>query len=276
MTVRAKVRAKEVSKEFFGPGRSQIVALHNLSIEIPAEKFAIILGPSGCGKSTFLRMLAGLEKPSSGQILVDERPVEGPSRDVGMVFQHYACLPWLTVQQNVEFGLAFVNGVAPEERTKRAQHYLELVGLRGFERAYPAMLSGGMRQRAAIARTLIAYPDLLLMDEPFAAVDSQTRSIMQELLVRIWDEFDKTILFVTHDIEEAIFLADIIYVLTARPGRLKHRIEVSLPRPRGFQLKVSPEFLELKKALLEMTREDSLEAVKYLSLKAPLPVLRRP
>jgi len=179
-----------------------------------------------------------------------------------MVFQSYTSFPWLTVKVNIKFGLAFVHGLSRQEREVRAQRLVELVGLRGFETAYPSTLSGGMKQRVAIARSLIADPMVLLMDEPFGALDTQTRAVMQEQLIDIWEKLQKTVVFVTHDIEEAIFLADNIYVLTARPAKLKARIKISLPRPRSFEMRLTSEFAEVKRRLLELTHPDAMEAAK--------------
>ncbi len=229
----------------FGVHSRKIVALEDVSLTVPDKQFAVIVGPSGCGKSSLLDIVAGLRQPSAGQCLVDEVPVSKPGRQRGMVFQNYSLFPWLTVQKNVEFGLRLRN-VPMKQREETARSYLESVGLAGFENSYPAQLSGGMKQRVAIARALANDPDVLLMDEPFGALDSQTRTVMQQLLLKVWEKDSKTVMFVTHDIEEALFLGDIIYVMSARPGRFVDRITVPLPRPRRYELFSTPEFLNLK------------------------------
>ncbi len=190
-----------------------------------------VLGPSGCGKTTFLNIVAGFEQPSGGSITLDGRPIPGPGPDRGIVFQEYALFPWLTVEQNVAYGL-LERGLPKEAVRKQVAHWLQLVGLSGFERRYPHELSGGMRQRVALIRVLANDPSILLMDEPFAAVDAQTRAVLQRELERLWSQTHKTVLFVTHSVEEAIFLGDRVVVMTARPGRVKDIILVDLPRPR--------------------------------------------
>ncbi|SDF62918.1 ABC transporter ATP-binding protein [Sporolituus thermophilus] len=251
----AKLLIDDVSK-VFSDGKNEVTALANTSFAVRPNEFITILGPSGCGKSTILKIIAGLEEPSSGRVLLDGREIKGPGADRGMVFQSYTLFPWLTVRQNIEFGLE-VAGRPKAERRDIAYHYLEKIGLKGFENAYPQNLSGGMKQRVAIARALANDPEVLLMDEPFGALDAQTRTVMQELLVDVWEESHKTILFVTHDVDEAVFLGDTIYVMTARPGKIKERIEVPLPRPRKFDVKLSPVFLEIKRQVLELIREES-------------------
>jgi NitT/TauT family transport system ATP-binding protein len=204
-----------------------LTALHEISLEVRAGEFVVIVGPSGCGKSTLLDLLGGLARPTSGQILVDGRPVDGPGLDRGIVFQQYALFPWRTARANVEFGLE-ANGVKRRERADRAREYLDLVGLTGFDDRYPHELSGGMKQRVAIARSLAYDPDVLLMDEPFAALDAQTRDSMQDELLRIWQRTGKTIVFITHGIDEAVYLGQRVAVLTSRPGRVKEIIDVPL------------------------------------------------
>ncbi|MDR7434207.1 MAG: ABC transporter ATP-binding protein [Armatimonadota bacterium] len=232
-----------------------ITAIDRLSLQVQEREIVSIVGPSGCGKSTLLRLVAGLIRPTSGEILLDGRRVEGPGADRGMVFQSYTLFPWLTVQGNVEFGLR-IRGVGAEERREIARRYIELVGLVGFEHAYPKELSGGMMQRVAIARVLANDPEVLLMDEPFGALDAQTRSLMQELLLQVWEKTRKTILFVTHDIDEAIFLGDRVYVMTARPGRIKEEIPVSLPRPRTLEVTTAEPFMAIKRRVLSLIREE--------------------
>ncbi len=238
----------------------EVVALDRTSFSVNEGEFVTILGPSGCGKSTILRVVAGLEEPTTGQVFMDGKKVIGPGPDRGMVFQSYSLYPWLTVEENIVFGLK-LKGISKKERKDIAKHYLQLIGLEGFDKHYPIQLSGGMKQRVAIARALANDPEILLMDEPFGALDAQTRAIMQEILLKVWEESKKTILFITHDVEESIFLGDSVYVMTARPGRLKQNIKVPLPRPRDYQVKSSKEFLTLKSELLELIREESLKAV---------------
>ena len=194
-----------------------VTALEGISFEVTDREFAVLVGTSGCGKSTILRLVAGLFEPTEGRVLLDGRPVAGPNADRGMVFQAYTLFPWLTVQRNVEFGPS-LRGVGAAERAAVARRYIEQVGLRGFESVYPKELSGGMMQRVAIARALANDPAVLLMDEPFGALDAQTRTVMGELLLRVWEGAAKTVLFVTHDIEEALFLGDRVFVMTARPA----------------------------------------------------------
>jgi len=213
-------------------------------------EFRVLLGPSGCGKSTILRMIAGLDRPDTGEILVKGKPVDGPGRDRGMVFQKYTSFPWLTVTQNVAYGLK-VNGL-PEGDI--VQKLIEDVGLSGFEKSYPETLSGGMQQRVAIARTLALRPEVILMDEPFGALDAQTRGDMQELLLRIWSETASTILFVTHDVDEAIYLADHIYILCARPGTIIEDVPVPFGRPRDRSIKQTEPFHQLQQHVLACLR----------------------
>ncbi len=237
-----------------------VTAVENLSLGVREEEFVSIVGPSGCGKSTLLRIVAGLIRPTSGEVMLDDRPVEGPGADRGMVFQSYTLFPWLTVQGNVEFGLR-LRGRPPEERREIAHRYLDLVGLRGTEPAYPKELSGGMQQRVAIARAMANEPAILLMDEPFGALDAQTRSVMQELLLRVWEQTHKTVLFVTHDIDEAILLSDRIYVMTTRPGRIKTEVAVTLPRPREVSVMDTPEFIALRQRVHGLIREETLRVL---------------
>ncbi|RKO67979.1 ABC transporter ATP-binding protein [Desulfofundulus salinus] len=254
-----KLRIQGVCKTFNGR-RNDVEALQATSFEVREGEFVTILGPSGCGKSTILRIVAGLTGPTAGRVLLDGREIKGPGPDRGMVFQSYTLFPWLTVRRNIEFGLE-LRGVPAAERHAISQHYIELVGLKGFEDAYPVSLSGGMKQRVAIARALANDPEILLMDEPFGALDAQTRLIMQEILLKVWEESRKTILFVTHDVEEAVFLSDTVHVMTARPGQIKETVQINLPRPRTYEVKDEPEFLRLKKRLLDLIRAESLKAV---------------
>ena len=260
----AKLIIENVSK-MFGHGEREVLALQNTSFSVAPNEFITILGPSGCGKSTILKIVAGLEEPSSGRVILDGKEIMGPGKDRGMVFQSYTLFPWLNVQDNIEFGLE-VAGRSKGERRDIAGHYLEKIGLKGFEKTFPTHLSGGMKQRVAIARALANDPQVLLMDEPFGALDAQTRTVMQELLLNVWEESHKTILFVTHDVEEALFMGDTVHVMTARPGRIKARIEVPLSRPRDYSVKISDAFVNCKKEALELIREEAWKAANYVEL----------
>ena len=235
------------------------VALLPVSLSVADNDFISILGPSGCGKSTLLRIVAGLDTPTTGQVLLDHAKVTGPGADRGMVFQSYTLFPWLTVRQNICFGLR-EKGMAAAQQDEIAAHYLDRTGLAGFAHHYPKMLSGGMQQRTAIARALANDPKILLLDEPFGALDNQTRALMQELLLGIWEAEKKTVLFVTHDIEEAIFVAGRVVVMSARPGRIKAEVAVDLPHPRHYTMKTAPEFSTLKARLTEEIRGEALAA----------------
>ncbi len=219
-----------VTKEYVSNGHT-MKAVDDVSLDIRDSEFICLVGPSGCGKSTLLRMIAGLEPLSNGEIFMGDRKVTSPSPEIGFVFQEYTLFPWRTVGKNVEFGLE-LKRLAPGERARIASKYLDMVGLEKFKDAYPHQLSGGMRQRTAIARTLAVNPEILLMDEPFGALDAQTRNILQEQLLDIWHKERKKVLFVTHNVDEAVFLADKVIVMTARPGRIKDIIDINIPRPR--------------------------------------------
>ena len=237
-----------------------IEAVRNISLTVEPGEFVSIIGPSGCGKSTLLNAVAGFIKPSTGAVLVDGAPVIGPSADRGMVFQNYSLFPWKTVRQNVEFGLK-MKGMPARARQLVARRLLQMSGLENFENQYPHRLSGGMRQRVGIIRALAPQPKVLLLDEPFGALDAQTRQIMQQVLLQLWQGLGISVLFVTHDIDEAIFLSDRIYVMTARPGTLKAVLPVRLPRPRSFDCTTAPEFIALRTALLALLREESVKAM---------------
>jgi ABC-type nitrate/sulfonate/bicarbonate transport system ATPase subunit len=252
---------QDLSKRYQSHG-AEVVALEGIGMEIRDKEFATILGPSGCGKSTLLRILAGLSSPSGGEASLDGRRIQGPGRERGMVFQNYTLFPWLTVLQNIQFGLSLA-GKAPAESERVARAFIGKIGLTGFENAYPKSLSGGMKQRVAIARALVNDPNILLLDEPFGALDTQTRSLMQELLLQIWEDLHKTILFVTHDVEEAVFLSDRIFIMTARPGRIKAVLEVPLPRPRDYEIKSAPDFTSIKKEVSRLIREESIKALHF-------------
>ena len=237
-----------------------VEAVSDTSLTVRPGEFVSIVGPSGCGKSTLLNALAGFLTPSGGSVTVDGEPISGPSADRGMIFQQYSLFPWKTVRQNVEFGLK-MSGVSRGERERRARTLLGLAGLTPFENHYPDRLSGGMKQRVGIVRALATGPRILLLDEPFGALDAQTRLIMQQILTNMWQQLKISVLFVTHDIDEAIFLSDRIYVMTARPGSIKAEIVVPLPRPREPAMTLSSEFLGLRRGLMSLIREESIRAM---------------
>lgn len=252
-----KVEVRGLSKIFSEPGAAKrTLALSDVSLTIGEHEIVCLLGPSGCGKSTVLRVVAGFEEASSGAVLVDGRQVTRPGPDRGVVFQEQALFPWLSIYQNIVYGPK-IRGMPREAYEKLADQYIGIVGLRGFERHYPHELSGGMKQRVAIARVLMNKPEVLLMDEPFGALDAQTRSTMQEWLLTLWQATPKAALFITHDVDEAIFLADRVYVMTARPGAIKLERAIDLPRPRTFEVLTSPRFMELKREILGSIRMES-------------------
>jgi len=258
----SKLRIDNVSRTFPPVhGGTPTRALQPIDITVGDNDFVTILGPSGCGKSTLLRLVAGLDVPSSGQILLEGRPVTSPGPDRGMVFQSYTLFPWLTVADNIAFGLR-EKGVPAAERKRVVDEWLVRVGLTAFAQHYPKQLSGGMQQRTAIARALANDPAILLLDEPFGALDNQTRALMQELLLGIWERERKTVLFVTHDIEEAIFLATRVLVMTARPGRIKADVPITLAYPRHYTVKTSAEFSTLKARLTEEIRAEAVLAAE--------------
>ena len=249
------LRTEAVSRVFPGVrGGPPTRALERTDLEVQDNDFICILGPSGCGKSTLLRIVAGLDTPSTGRVVLDGQPVGGPGADRGMVFQSYTLFPWLTVRENVLFG----SRSTPE----KAERLIGQVGLKGFENHYPKMLSGGMQQRTALARALANDPKILLLDEPFGALDNQTRALMQELLLGIWEADRKTVLFVTHDIDEAIFMANRVAVMSARPGRIKSEVRIALPHPRHYTMKTSPEFSAYKAQLTEEIRLEAMKAAE--------------
>ncbi|ORE94194.1 ABC-type nitrate/sulfonate/bicarbonate transport system, ATPase component [Stappia sp. 22II-S9-Z10] len=250
-----------VSRTFPGKrGGEPTVALSPIDLTVERNDFVTILGPSGCGKSTLLRIVAGLDDPTTGRVMVAGREVVGPGPDRGMVFQSYTLFPWLTVADNIAFGLRR-KGVPAAQQKEIVDFYLGKTGLTKFGKHLPKELSGGMQQRVAIARALANDPDILLLDEPFGALDNQTRGLMQELLLKIWEDDQKTVLFVTHDIEEAIFLASRCIVMTARPGRIKADVEIDLPRPRDYHLKTSAALLAFKERLTEDIRAEAIKAL---------------
>jgi ABC-type nitrate/sulfonate/bicarbonate transport system ATPase subunit len=256
----SKLAIEDVSLRFTPRKGNPVQALDRISLGVADNEFSVIVGPSGCGKSSLLRLVAGLIQPTTGDIRVAGRLVTAPGKDRGMVFQSYTLFPWLTVQKNVEFGLK-ISGLPAAERHAIARRFLAAVGLEGFETSYPKQLSGGMMQRVALARALANDPDVLLMDEPFGALDSQTRSLMQELLLKIWEQTKKTVLFITHDIEEAILLGDHVYVMTARPGAIKEKIDIDIPRPRTVEATTSPPFIALKRRIMALIHDEAVRAL---------------
>ncbi|WP_158921318.1 ABC transporter ATP-binding protein [Acidisphaera sp. S103] len=259
MSDKGFIDVQGVSIQFATRG-SIVQAVKSVSLTVQPNEFVSLIGPSGCGKSTLLNIVAGFAKASSGQALLDGVPITGPGSERGVVFQQYSLFPWLTVRKNVEFGLR-MSGVARGKRESSARTLLGLAGLLAFENHYPDQLSGGMKQRIGIVRALATSPQVLLMDEPFGALDTQTRTVMQEILTNMWQQFRISVLFVTHDIEEAVFLSDRIYVMTARPGRIKAEVRVPLPRPRMAAMTETPGFMELVHKLKGLIREESIAAM---------------
>jgi NitT/TauT family transport system ATP-binding protein len=263
MSAAPKLTVRNVMLRFERRGHPPLVALDDVSIDVGDREFSVIVGPSGCGKSTLLLLVAGLLAPTAGRMQLGDRLIAAPGPERGMVFQSYTLFPWLTVQRNIEFGPRLL-GRPAAARAEIARRYISEVGLTGFEDAYPRQLSGGMRQRVALARALANDPEMLLMDEPFGALDSQTRWVMQQLLLRVWEHAHKTVLFVTHDIDEAILLGDRVYVMTARPGRIKEEIAIPIARPRTVDLVTTPAFIALKRRILDLLQE---EVQKSLGLR---------
>ncbi|MDD1723506.1 MAG: ABC transporter ATP-binding protein [Methanospirillum sp.] len=249
------VEIRGITREFARDDGEQVIALSDVSLSIADDEFTSFVGPSGCGKTTLLRIIAGLDKASAGEIRVDGSLITSPDQKVGMVFQEYSLFPWRNVLRNVAFGLE-MQGIPKEERYALARNYISLVGLSQFEQSYPYELSGGMRQRVAIARALATDPDLLLMDEPFGALDAQTRNHMQCELLDIWEKKKKTILFVTHSCDEAVFLSDRVVVLSPRPGRIRDIIPIPIPRPRD---RTNAEFINLRRDILAMIENEERE-----------------
>ena len=255
---RPLVEIDALSKYFEKRG-VRVDALADVSLAIRPKEFVALLGPSGCGKSTLLNVVAGFEAPSTGRALFRGAPVTAPSPERAVVFQESALFPWLSVTDNVTFGPR-IQGMAAADYLPRAEQVIAQVGLQNFAGHYPSELSGGMRQRVGIARVLVMDPEVLLMDEPFGALDAQTRTLMQELLLDVWERYKQTVLFVTHDVEEALLLADTVHVMSARPGRIKRTITVDLPRPRPSEVTTTPKFNELKREILRLIREEAIQA----------------
>lgn len=246
----SKILAEHIDKVYIS-GKKQTVAIEDASIDIQDNDFVCIVGPSGCGKSTLLRMLAGLDFPTAGKIIVNDRTVTGPGPDRGMVFQTYTLFPWMTVENNIKFGLK-IKKLPKDKQQEIADRYLDIIGLKKFAKSYPKELSGGMKQRVAIARALANQPEVLLMDEPFGALDPHTKSMMQLLMREIWEKEHPTVVFITHDIDEAVFLANKIYVMSARPGKIIKEVNVYLPHKRDLELKDSPEFIKIRKSINDL------------------------
>jgi NitT/TauT family transport system ATP-binding protein len=253
------IAISRVMHEYRPPRGRPVLALDDISLEVRDREFLALLGPSGCGKSTLLYLVGGFMPLQRGSIAVNGRPVTGPGPDRGIVFQSFALFPWKTVRQNVLYGLE-KHGLPREERGPRAQHFIDLVHLTGFEDSYPSQLSGGMKQRVAIARTLATAPDTLLMDEPFGSLDSQTRTIMQEELLAIWRRSPTTVIFVTHDVREAVLLADRVAVMTARPGRIKEIVDTAFPAADSAEMQRSREFSDKVDYIWSLVREEALAA----------------
>ncbi|MBT9258724.1 MAG: ABC transporter ATP-binding protein [Clostridiales bacterium] len=254
-----EIRFIGVGKVYPSP-RGPVEALAPITLDVESGSFTTLLGPSGCGKSTLLRLAAGLEEPSFGEVWAGGKKVVGPGAERGLVPQAYSLLPWRTVEENIQLGWE-LRGMPPKERKARAREFLRIIGLEAFADRYPKELSGGMKQRVAIARALANDPAVLLMDEPFAALDAQTRMAMQEEVLRIWEGTRKTILFVTHDIEEALFLSDRVVVMTPRPGRIKGVWDVPFPRPRPWDLRFEKSFVSLREHLMEEIRQERKEGL---------------
>ncbi|WP_068637233.1 ABC transporter ATP-binding protein [Thauera butanivorans] len=256
---RGHIDLRDIRVSFMQNGAA-LDAVSGVTLDVEPGEFVSVVGPSGCGKSTLLNIVAGFLKPSAGKAMVDGKPIDGPGSERGVVFQQYSLFPWLKVRENVEFGLR-MQGMGRAERESKARTLLGLAGLLSFENHYPDQLSGGMKQRVGIVRALATGPQVLLMDEPFGALDAQTRVVMQEILTNMWQQLRLSVLFITHDIEESIFLSDKVYVMTARPGRIKAEIPIPLPRPRTPEMTASPTFMALHRQLKALIREESLAAM---------------
>ena len=252
----------EISRLYkeFPSKKGTVIALQDINMHVETGEFVCVVGASGSGKSTLLRLIAGLDFPTAGEITVDDAIIAGPGADRGMVFQRYTLYPWMTIQKNVEFGLKLL-GVSKKERRESASYYLNIVGLAGFAKSYPKELSGGMKQRVAIARSLATNPKILLMDEPFGALDIQTKENMQQFLLEVWHKTGCTILMITHDVREAVFLSQRVYVLSARPGTVKEEIRINLPRDRDYSIKRQPIFHQQADHIIDLLRGVSMPAM---------------
>ena len=251
---RPKLEVQGLFKSFSQKGKT-VVALQNIDLYLQPREFVCIVGASGCGKSTLLNIVAGLVQPCSGKVLVDGEAVPGPGADRGMVFQSYTLYPWLTVVDNIAFGLK-LRRLPRADIKQRVSYYLDVVGLTKFAKAYPKQLSGGMKQRVAIARAMANEPEVLLMDEPFGALDAQTKEQMQKFLLELWEQTHTTILMITHDLEEAVFLSQRIYVMSAQPGQIKQEVKVQLPAQRDLEMKLDPAFIRIKRALIHVLHDN--------------------
>jgi len=258
------LKLDKISKTFIHSDGSTIEAINKISLDVKEGEFVIFVGPSGCGKTTLLKVIAGLENPSNGKAVFNNKEIKSSSWERGMIFQHFTLFPWLSVAENIAFGLRLKN-VDERKITETMAHYLKITGLEQFRNRYPLTLSGGMQQRVAIARTLANNPKILLLDEPFGALDVQTRSQMQEFLAKLWEEEQKTMVLVTHDVEEAVYLADKIVVLSIKPGTIKEVINVSLPRPRRTEIRFEEDFLRLKKHITYLIRSETLKAALQIT-----------
>lgn len=247
-------------KIVYGAGEDETVACDGVDFTIGSNEFVSVIGPSGCGKTSMLKVLDGLLRPSGGEVLINGERVTGPGRDRAVVFQHFALLPWATIEDNVAFGLE-AKGVGKSERREIARKYIDTVGLSGFERRLPAQLSGGMQQRVGLARALAVDPDILLMDEPFGAVDAQTRQLLQEDLLEIWQKTSKTVVFITHSMDEAVYLSDRVVIMKPRPGRVSEILDIDLPRPRGPEVRELPRFAQLTSYVWNCLRDSVREEV---------------
>ena len=256
MSTSLHIDLDQIKVAFSQPDGGQFVAVRAFDLKVESGEFVTIVGPSGCGKSTILSVVDGLIRPTEGKALIDGQPVTGPGSDRALVFQEFALLPWRTIESNIMLGLELQHKLSKKEIRDLVTHYIEMVGLQGFEHHYPHQLSGGMRQRVGIARALAVNPRILLMDEPFAALDAQTREIMSSELLRIWEQEKKTVLFVTHSIDEAVYLADRIVVLTGCPGSVKEIITVGLDRPRSLAIKDEPDFVRLRRHIWDLLEEE--------------------
>jgi NitT/TauT family transport system ATP-binding protein len=252
----SKLEVRDLFKSYSVKGNQQLMVLKDINFKLYPREFVCLVGSSGCGKSTLLNIVAGLAKPTTGQVLVDGKIVTGPGSDRGMVFQGYTLYPWLTVAQNVAFGLQ-LQKVPKIEQRERVSYFLNVVGLTQFASSYPKQLSGGMKQRVAIARALANEPAVLLMDEPFGALDAQTKEQMQQFLMELWEQTHTTVLMITHDVEEAIFLSQRIYVMSTRPGRLKLEVPIALPEHRDLEMKLSSEFIGIKRDIVHALRDEA-------------------
>ncbi len=268
MSSAPKMEIRNVTKVFEGKrGEEPVVALRDVNIQVEEREFITIVGPSGCGKSTLFNVIAGLLTPTEGEVLIEGKPLEGINDQISYMFQKDLLLDWRKLLDNVMLGMEIL-GVPKDEAKKEALSWIPKFGLQGFEEAYPYALSGGMRQRAALLRTLLTHREFLLLDEPFGSLDAQTRTIMQEFLMSIWGDLDRTILFITHDVDEAILLGDRVYVMSARPGSIKEEFTVDLPRPRTFEILKSDQFFRFKTKVLDLIHEESMRVLNQDEVRA--------